>query len=59
MSKKKVGAKKPSCCQDCEHLIKKGIVIKCGCSEALYPDAYASWKIHVRSPDCPLDKKSN
>jgi hypothetical protein len=59
VNKEKVEAKKPSCCQDCEHLIKEGVAIKCGRSKGIYPDGYASWIIRVRSPDCPLDKKSD
>ncbi len=59
MSKEEVGVKKSSCCQDCGYLKKEGIVVECGCNEAIYPDAYAAWVIRVRSPDCPLDKKSN
>ena len=58
MAKKRTEVEKPSCCQECEHLIKEGVVVKCGRSEAIYPDAYAAWVIRVRSPDCPLDKQT-
>ena len=58
MAKKRTEVEKPSCCQECNHLLREGVVIKCGVDKEMRPDAYAAWVIRVRSPDCPLDKQT-